>query len=150
MKINQKDKYDMIEQHSLSQSIARVFEEAEKEYFIIDFSLIFINTELFTKYFTDYTIFSQSRKYILQLFYEEISSKNISLMNITEPQYDGDVAYWLGYLLAEWKQEYIMDMSLIAKEHLKWLYDNYDVLHTQSVKYVYQEFVTEILCKEKE
>lgn len=147
--MNKKDEIDRMEQNALSTGMALIFKKAEERYPIVEFALVFVHTELFVEYFTNHTIFSQSPGYVLQLFLEEISAKNIEISCVTEPQYDEDVAYWLGYLLADWKQEYNMGMSVIKKDHLEWLYNNYSTLHTQSTRYVYNEYVSEVLCKER-
>lgn len=145
-----RDKYDIIEQHALSRSVARIFEEAEKRYPLLEFSHSFINTELFRDYFSDYTVFSQSRKYVLGLYEEEFAKNSVSVPRVEGTQYDGDVAYWMGYLLAEWAQEYNLNMSTVSPEHLEWLYNNFDVLHTQSVRYVYREYVCDVLGIQQE
>lgn len=140
-----KDRYEMMKQHSLSQTVGRIFVEAEKRYPLLEFAYLFINTDLFGIYFEDYTIFSQSRRYVLQLFEEELAKKNQPITRTGQTQCDSDVAYWMGYLLSEWSQGHGLDMSLVTREHLQWLYNNYDVLHTQSVEYVNCEYTEEIL-----
>ena len=104
-----------------------------------EFTFIFLNSDLFPQYFVNHTIFSQSPFYILALLDEEMQTKGL---NFTVPKkyMEDDIAYWMGYLFAEWYQEYEFNPSQLTEKHFEWLFFQYDVLHTQSIKYAAEIF----------
>lgn len=124
----------------LKAKFASLFEIASKKYDIRSFFFVIIDTPLFTDCFLSEDVYSQSPKYILELFEEQCKNKPLSRVLFEE-----DIAYWVGYLSASFYLDSGFDIRTINKEQFDWLYDNYDILHTQSVKYVYQEFTEEIL-----
>lgn len=146
-----KDDVDYLEQHALSMSMGMIFKFAVRKYEFKPFVMTFLKTALFQEYYTNHTIFSQSALYVLELFQEDLDNANMELPMKNE-EYDADVAYWMGYLIAEWYQEYEMNPLSFTEEQFNWLYFNYDTLHTQSVKYVAEVLLEEypFEIKEKE
>lgn len=128
------DKYARTFALALSRKLASVFEDAILTYKLIPFVETFIKSDLFSHCFSDETVFSQSKKYIIELFNEELTIKQIQIP-LEDARYDKDVAYWIGYILADWYQLHGLDMNVLSHEDIVWLYDGYDTFHTQDVEY---------------
>ena len=151
--IEDKELEDM-ERRALSRGMGLVFERAEKKYPIIPFTMIFKDSNIYKEFFTNHTIFSQSPGYVLELWMEELEEKHINIHAIIQenntPQYDGDVAYWIGYTLATWYQKYRFDMNTLTQGQVEWLYYGYDTLHTQTMRFVYEEYLIEMLGHDRD
>lgn len=133
-------------QSGLCKSMGMMFERVAKEKDIIDFSLYFFKSEVYERYLDDWTIFSQSPLYVLQLFKEEIETTKKSTYDLfikKNTRKEEDIAYWLGFLITDWRIDYEYDPKSLTKDNLIWLYLNYETLHTQSCKYVYEVFQEE-------
>lgn len=141
----EKDKVDLMEQWALSTNIALLFKKVVENKDLIDFTLHFLKSDIYKQYFTNHTIFSQSPLYVLQLFKEELfeNNKDYDSLIKKEEMYEEDIAFWFGYMLSEWQQDGKIDVASLTYEDLDWLYVNYDVLHTQDVKYVFDVFMEE-------
>ena len=66
-----KDDYSDI-RHALCASMGMMFERVVDQKDLIDFSLRFFKSDVYKRYPDDWTIFSQSPLYVLQLFKEEL------------------------------------------------------------------------------
>ena len=141
----EKDKVDLMEQWALSTNIALLFKKVVENKDLIDFTLHFLKSDIYKQYFTNHTIFSQSPLYVLQLFKEELfeNNKDYDSLIKKEEMYEEDIALWFVYMLSEWQQDVKIDVASLTYEDLDWLYVNYDVLHTQDVKYVFDVFMEE-------
>ena len=51
----------------------------------------------------------------------------------------------MGYIFAEWYQEFDFNPNTLTTEQFFWLYENYDILHTQSIRYVAELLIDEHL-----
>jgi len=139
-KNNGKDEMDLWHQHSLSYGMAHVFKCASiRNMDLLSFSEVFLKSDLFKEYFVNHTIFSQSPFYVLSLFKEELKDIDIKERSLAEE----DIAYWFGFLFGEWYQEGWVDFSFLGKKELVWIYQNFDTMHTQSVRYTYEVFSEE-------
>lgn len=140
-----KDDYSDI-RHALCASMGMMFERVVDQKDLIDFSLRFFKSDVCKRYPDDWTIFSQSPLYVLQLFKEELqekTGKSYDTLIKQSDKYEKDVAYWFGFLITDWRVGYDFDTSSLTRDNLIWLYINYDTLHTQSCKYVYEVFQEE-------
>lgn len=140
-----KDDYSDI-RHALCASMGMMFERVVDQKDLIDFSLRFFKSDVYKRYPDDWTIFSQSPLYVLQLFKEELqekTGKSYDTLIKQSDKYEKDVAYWFGFLITDWRVGYDFDTSSLTRDNLIWLYVNYDTLHTQSCKYVYEVFQEE-------
>ncbi len=140
-----KDDYSDI-RHALCASMGMMFERVVDQKDLIDFSLRFFKSDVYKRYPDDWTIFSQSPLYVLQLFKEELqekTGKSYDTLIKQNDKYEKDVAYWFGFLITDWRVEHDFDPSSLTRDNLIWLYVNYDTLHTQSCKYVYEVFQEE-------
>ena len=131
-----------LEQSFLIRKMAFIIEEASKTYDLADFFNKFAKSDFFYKCFDDETIFSQSPKYVLALFFEECKD---SIKERT--MYEEDIAYWMGYLIGEWYTRHFFNPRELTFDDIEWLRDNFDTLHTQSVRYVYNLYNDE-RCRE--
>lgn len=136
-----KDEVLLLEQHALSRMMAMLFQAAAKKYELLTFTMTFLYCPLFKDFFANYTLFSQSPLYTLEIFEEKLSKKNISLPE--KDSDDTDVAYWMGYVFAEWYQEYDFEPKSYTIDQFIWMYKNYDILHTQSIRYVAELLIEE-------
>lgn len=76
------------------------------------------------------TLICQSKTYFLNSF-----NKSISLPSHEGYKMDSDSMYWIGYLLTYWM--FIEDVEgefILKKYNLKAVLEQYDVLHTMSIK----------------
>lgn len=140
-----KDDLDYMEQHGLSGVLAMIFEKACQRYNLQEFTFSFLKSNIFKEFFVNPTIFSQSPLYVITLYLEELEEKKQNIHSLQENPsvYDTEVAYWIGYLLGEWYQEYCFVPEEFTLQEYKALYDGYEVLHTQSVKYVAEYLLEE-------
>lgn len=131
--------------YGLMTSIAMMFERAVEQKDLVDFASMFFKSKVYKRFFDDWTIFSQSPLYTLELFQEELTAQGINYdTDIKDSdKLETDIAYWMGYLVSNWYIEYEQDPAEITKDNLLWLWFNYDTLHTQSCKYVYEVFQEE-------
>ena len=76
------------------------------------------------------TVICQSKNYLFNSLLQEFS-----IPYHTGYEMDADVMFWTGYLLMYWQfMEGLSGEELIHKYDLKSIMENYDVLHTMSVK----------------
>ena len=136
-----KDEVMLLEQQALSRMMAMIFQAAAKKYELLAFTIAFLDCPLFEDFFINHTIFSQSPLYTLELFEEKLSEKNISIP--PNDKNDTDIAYWMGYIFAEWYQEFDFAPNTLTAEQFFWLYENYDIFHTQSIRYVAELLIDE-------
>lgn len=127
-------RYEML---SLCSFVSSVFGASVETFDLKEFVYAFLQSDTFPACFTNLTIFSQSKYYALEIL--EDDSSFTCLTPKREPcVWDKEVAEWIGYLFAFWYQEYDLNPKSVSKETIEWLYDSYDVLHTQDVKYCYE------------
>lgn len=143
-----------LEIEGLANGMGYVFEEAAGVYDLQEFAYAALQSIVFTTYFFNYTIHSQSAGYILEEFELDEGFKEMSPAVKTPetdimPCYDKAAGFWMGYLLAKWYQENKVDPKAIDKDVIRWLYEGYDILHTQDIQYCYQLY-QEYLEEERE
>ena len=81
----------------------------------------------------DETLCSQAKSYILRTFEEEFEG-NLPDTDDESPIYEDD-AYWLGYILTYWHfSEGISGEQILKEYDVCKILDEYDILHTLSVK----------------
>lgn len=139
------DSYDALDRVSFPTSNALMFERVEEKKDIVKFAMLYYKSNVSKEFFHNPTIFSQSPLYVLQLFKEELAEKGMDYeRDIPSPEIvDADAAYWLGYLIAYWHIVKGYDFSKLSEENCRWIFNNYDSLHTQSCEYVYDLFLEE-------
>ena len=143
--VTMKDDYSDIRQ-GLCRSMGMMFERVAEQKDLIDFSLLFFKSDVYRRYPDDWTIFSQSPLYVLELFKEELLEKegpSYDALIRDSNRYEKDIAYWFGFLVTDWRVEYGIDPSSFTRDNLTWLYLNYETMHSQSCSYVYEIFQEE-------
>ena len=120
----------------LSEKIGLVFEIAvvEKGYDPYDFAVKWCVSETCENVFDwDETLVSQSRYYILQIFEKEYEN---DLPQKNEKGYlYADNMFWFGYIITYWHfLEGISGKEIVENFNVCKIIDEYDVLHTVSVK----------------
>lgn len=126
---------------NIIKSFSRMCEYAmDCKYEIVSFFTNIVNTSLFQNYEKMFTIFSQSKSYILDKFIEELKSKNKSINKMSKLEeknilYYKEASYWLGFVFMTWKIVDKLPKSYLLKYNIKDLVYGYDVLHTTSVSY---------------
>lgn len=136
MNLNQ-DKAEQTLLHGISRNVARMFELAAEKYEIVPFVCVFLASDVFNRIHEDGTLFSQAPGYILEVFEEEEtrSCKDISVLEEGAPA-DTEAAYWMGYLFSEWTGTTDeTGKDIVKKYSIADIYDSYDVLHTQGIRY---------------
>ena len=118
--------------HALRNKFGHIFEyacECGKD--IVVFAETLLQDDLFDDYFLDNIVQSQSHKYIYDLFAEEEIFATIP--DKPNAIYDKDIAYWMGYLIAEWHQLEDISGKEIVEYGIQGIYDDYIASHTVSV-----------------
>jgi len=137
------------EQFALARKMGDIFSCASSKYNLLSFASNILSSDTFYEYFTNEALFSQSMWYVLEIMEEELQSHN-NLPKKENASYDTDLAYWMGYLLSKWYLVYHIDLTRVKEEHLQWLYDGYDTLHTTEVEYTLDLFLERFPTEEME
>lgn len=120
---------------AMETNIGWVFEAAAKNGAdLCSFADVFLRSEVFERYFTDLTVFSQSPLYVLELFEDERHPE-------IKPAWreESEVAYWFGYLFAAWHLDTGISGHEIADCYdMQDIWDSYDPLHTQAIEYAFE------------
>lgn len=109
-----------------------------------DFFPKLLNSVMFDNYEIDGTVYSQSPEYILDELVEELENKGESIQKLDDSSYllepdcidsySNDM-YWMGYLFQYWKMSRDVTGEEILKYDIDLIFENADVLHTQSINY---------------
>ena len=136
--MSMKDNAELLIENAIKNKIGSIMELAvNNRYELKSFIHHYYTSDLMERFYDDFTICSQGHKYILTLFREEITEKNISipLYDVVKSE-DLAPAFWIGYIFTEWYYKYKMTGKEILELYdYEAIYDSYDTLHTQSASY---------------
>ena len=120
-------------QKLLCNKIGKMFEHATSKLHCYELSFCkeWLHSDLLKEILVlEETLIYQSKNYLFNSFQKEL---NVPLHENYEM--DKDAMYWIGYLLTYWMFMDDIDGSTIVKKYdLKAILEQYDVLHTMSVK----------------
>ena len=124
---------DQLFRIGLSEQLGYVFEwVCDNKKDICSFCEWWLTSPCFLQFFDDFTLFSQSYRYIYTVFSEDKNFCNIK--DDADAVYDRDAAFWMGYLFTEWHMTRDANAYDIFRNNVLYICNNYEVLHTQSVQ----------------
>lgn len=105
-----------------------------------DFFVKVLKTDCFARFPEDYTLYSQSDRYILNKIKKELEENGEKILPAYEWQrqnkrYVREIAYWIGYVFMYWRHLEQVPVDTLQKVSLERMVTGYDTLHTQSVEY---------------
>ena len=126
------DKLDLT-QKLLCNKVGKMFELAADQFrfYELTFCEEWLCSELNKQLFAlEETLICQSKNYLLNSFVRELQAPVHE-----DYKMDREAMYWMGYLLTYWMfMEGIEGETILEKYNLKAMIEQYDVLHTMSVK----------------
>ena len=108
--------------------IAAIFEKAiMKKYDLLSFTKLFLESNLYSYIYDDFTIYSQAPGYALCILCEEVGDDKLKSISLPDAAlYDLSVAYWMGFLFAEWHYiENISGLEILCKYNLSQIYNSF-------------------------
>ena len=124
--------------------ISSVLKEGiKKKYILTDFVKNFITSDIFKRYPTDMTLYSQAPKYVLAKFEKEMIAKNIQTpTSLGMDPLDAEKAEWIGEMFVWWQQtDDEFPYSKLKDIDYKWLCDGVGILSMQD----YDNAINDIL-----
>lgn len=132
-------KYDLDRDNlEIVRAFSRMCEYAMEEYEIVSFFKNLVDSDYFQKFDSLYTVFSQSKHYMLTIFKEEMDSKGIELVKINEEEkkfipYYEEAAFWMGFVFLTWRIVDNLPKGYLLNYDIDRLVYGYETLHTTSV-----------------
>ena len=109
--------------------VGKTFQYAvECRYDFVPFINAFVSSDVFQYFERNMSIYSQSPYHILAAFDSEMMGKGMRMQHLEEEQTEQmEAAYWIGYLLMQWKlTDGISGAELAARYDLGWLFEQYE------------------------
>lgn len=109
-------------------------------YDLEDFFVKALKTDCFARFPEDYTLYSQSDRYILNKIKKDLTEQGETILPAYEWQrqnkrYVREIAYWIGYVFMYWRHLEQVPVDTLQRVSLERMVTGYDTLHTQSVEY---------------
>lgn len=152
-----KDKYYELnnERTEIVKAMADIFEFAvsEMKYNVFSFTEILLKSDVFDRFPYDFSLFSQSPKYVINVLIKEENKESI-LMNkkmMEDINYWTETAYWFGYMVESWAiVDNIKGIDLLNKYDVKEIILSYPRLHCMSITAAVNEAKSDFALETRE